>query len=480
MTAQRTDRHLLIAFATLLAISASAHAQQAASPEAEAEARAVAVVEAIAGGDADAIWSALEEHLDPATLARRPEASWRQMIGVLARDLAGAEIRSVMIDDGEVRVGVAHADHPATFSFAIGVESPYRLGGFSAALGEPEPDAGGGPLLEPGMTRDAATAAIRDFVDTHAAEAGFSGTVLVARDGEVWHQSAHGLAHRGYGVANHPGTRFDLGSINKLFTKLAIAQLAAAGKLSLDDTLAARLPSYPNRETAARITVRQLADHASGLGDIFVPAFAQADKTRFRRPEDFFPLFADAPLLFEPGSGRQYSNAGYQVLGAIVAAASGMDYHDSIAERVWAPAGMTATAFVARDEPTADVAVGYTEGDDGRLRNNLFALPVIGSPAGSSFSTSGDMLRFDRALRSGKLVAAAWAAWVLTGEEPGEAAAPPALDRLGLGFAGGAPGVNAMYEIAGAWTVIVLANQDPPAAGRLAQALANALRRFDG
>jgi CubicO group peptidase (beta-lactamase class C family) len=321
------------------------------------------------------------------------------------------------------------------------------------------------------------TRAIDAFVDEKVEETGFSGTVLIAKGGEVWHESAHGLAHRGYGIANHPGTRFDLGSINKIFTKVAVAQLAAAGKLGLDDTIADHLPDYPNPEVAARVTVRQLAEHTSGLGDVFVPAFTEASKTRFRKPEDFFPLFAHEPLLFEPGTGRQYSNAGYQVLGAIVAAASGMPYHDYVAEKVWAPAGMAATAFVARDEPTPDVAVGYTtRTEDGRLRNNLFRLPVVGSPAGSSFSTVDDMLRFAEALRGGSLVPEGWTAWLLAGDEPGAEAPDP--DELGLGFAGGAPGVNAMLRIAGPWTVVVLANQDPPVAGKLAQPLGNALEQL--
>lgn len=478
--------------ALLAAVIGSRHADaQSAEVESAAEAHAVAIVRALASGDAEATWKAAREHLASSTLEKRPESSWKALFAQLAEELEGTAIRGVSIDDQDIILQGRRRDgHSVSFRFGIGMTAPYRLEGFAIDVGgdpsernpgDSEPGGGDAPAITPGMDRAAATAALEDFIDRHVAATGFSGTVLLAKDGEPWLEGAHGLAHRGYGIANHVGTRFDVGSINKVFTQVAIAQLVVAGKLDLDDTIAELLPDYPNPEVARRVTVRHLVKHTSGLGDIFGPAFFEAAKTRFRQPEDFFPLFADQPLLFEPGSGQQYSNGGYQVLGAIVAARSGMAYHDYIAEKVWMPAGMTETAFIARDVPTPDVAVGYTPHEDGTLRNNLFRLSVIGSPAGSSFSTTRDLLRFDRAMRGTALLPPAWAFWVLTGTEPdADSGGPaPSLEGLGLGFAGGAPGVNAMYEIEGPWTAIVLANQDPPVAGKLARALLRAVRRLE-
>ena len=105
-----------------------------------------------------------------------------------------------------------------------------------------------------------------------------------------------------------------------MFTKIAIGQLLAKGRLSLSDTIADHLPDYPNAETAPRIHIEQLLNHSSGLGDIFTERYFRSSKALYRSPTDFFPLFADESLLFEPGKGSQYSNAGYMVLGAIIEA----------------------------------------------------------------------------------------------------------------------------------------------------------------
>lgn len=456
-------------------------AQPSHEAEAQAEVRALGFVRAIAQGDATAARTFMDENFTPATLEAIPEAARARILERLTTDLEGAEPAGVLVDDGELAVVAERRDgHQVTFRFGFEPAAPYRLEGFSVEMGGPgEGSEIAGPELRPGMSEEETAAAIGRFAEALAEKGELSGTVLAAHRGKPIFRGAYGLAHRGYGVANHLGTRFDLGSINKLFTKVAVARLMADGKLSLDDPIAKWLPDYPDRETAARVTVRHLVEHTSGLGDIFTEEYSRSAKTRFRRPEDFFPLFADQPLLFEPGTSQQYSNAGYQVLGAIVAAAGGMPYHEAIRAWVFEPAGMTFTAFVARDEPTPDVAVGYTtRNDDGKLRNNLYRLPVVGSPAGSSFSTVDDLLRFLGALRSGKLVPPEYAAWALHGPEPGSGEDPSrTLDHLQIGVAGGAPGVNATVEVSGEIVVIVLTNQDPPAAGRAARPLMKSLVR---
>jgi len=465
-----------------LASSIPARAQPPSEAEARAEARAVAFVRTVASGDAAAAVAFMEENFTPSTLDAMPSEARARILERLTHDLEGATVDGVAIEGPELRVIATRRDgHRVTFTFRIETAAPHRLEGFSVALGDVD-DGGNAPEdagfeLQPGMSREEMAAAIGRYLDEHAAHGDLSGTVLVAQGGDVLFRGAYGLAHRGFGIPNHLGTRFDLGSINKVFTHVAVARLLADGKLSLDDTVAHWLPDYPNREVAARVTVRHLVNHSSGLGDIFTDEYRASSKTLYRRPEDFFPLFASQSLLFEPGTSRQYSNAGFQVLGAIVAAASGMPYTEAIQTFVFDPAGMRDTAFIARDEPTRDVAVGYTTNtDEGELRNNLYRLPVVGSPAGSSFSTVDDLWRFVGALRAGELVPLEHAAWVLNGPEPGSGEDPAiTFDHLGIGFGGGAPGVNATVEINGELLVVVLTNQDPPAAGRTARPLVRAL-----
>ena len=221
-----------------------------------------------------------------------------------------------------------------TFRFERGGEA--RLAAIMGAPIDPEAAA---ELAGPPLTRDEALARVRAVIDEKALADEFSGVVLVARGDQVLIHEARGLASREYAAANLAATRFNLGSINKLFTRVAIGQLAEQGKLSLEDTIGKFLPAYPNREAAARVTVRQLLDMTSGIGDFFGKKYEDTPKDRIRTLEDYLPFFAAEPLLFAPGSQRRYSNGGYIVLGLIVAKASGQSYFDYVRDHVYSPAG---------------------------------------------------------------------------------------------------------------------------------------------
>ncbi|HKO54818.1 MAG TPA: serine hydrolase [Thermoanaerobaculia bacterium] len=275
----------------------------------------------------------------------------------------------------------------------------------------------------------------------------FSGVVLLAKDGQPVMQRAQGLADPVKGIENRMDTKFNLGSINKIFTRVAIGQLAAAGKLSLDDTIRKHLPDYPS-PAADRITIQQLLDQKSGLGDIFGPRYEAAPPSRLRKLSDYLPLFVDKPLEFEPGTSQRYSNAGYIVLGLIIEKRSGQSYYDYVRDHITKPAGMTDTASYAVDEQVPNRAIGQTKNG-----SNTATLPGRGSSAGGGYSTAADMLRFAQALLADKLLDHKWTDWVFGGS-----------GERNLGVAGGAPGINAALEIAPPYTLVVLANQDPPAA----------------
>lgn len=290
----------------------------------------------------------------------------------------------------------------------------------------------------------------------------FSGVVLVARNGVPWFERAYGRADREAGRANNLETAFNLGSINKFFTQIAIRQLAAAGKLNIDSSLARAWPDYPNRAVAPKVTIRQILEHRSGIqGNIFV---APPGKTRHEvvTLADYFQLVANEPLQFEPGSRQQYSNAGYIVLGLLVERLSGENYFEYVRRHIYEPAGMTETGSWRIDRWPANTAIGYTRGSQDAdpsspLRRNSDFLPGKGSSAGGGYSTAHDLLRLLNALRAHKI--------------------PNAPDAGMVGVAGGAPGLNAVMEgdLAGGYDVIVLANLDPPAAERVGRAIRGAL-----
>ena len=304
----------------------------------------------------------------------------------------------------------------------------------------------------------------------------FSGAVLIAKDGLPVFQKAYGLADREHKIPNHLETRFRLGSMNKMFTSVAVAQLVEAGKLKYTDKLAAVLPDYPNREVAQKITIHQLLTHTSGLGDIFGPEFDQR-KNELREVRDYLSLFADKPLRFEPGAGWSYSNAGFIVLGLVVEKLSGQSYYDYVQQHIYDRAGMKLSGSFPKTDKIANLAVGYMkQGPSAQLVSNFETLPWRGMSAGGGDSTVGDLLRFAEALRGHKLLGPQLTEMVITGKtQPG----PDADSKYAYGFedervaghrivghGGGAPGMNGKLDIYldGGYTVVVLANLDPPAA----------------
>jgi CubicO group peptidase (beta-lactamase class C family) len=304
----------------------------------------------------------------------------------------------------------------------------------------------------------------------------------MAKDGKPFLLEAIGLADRDFGVPNRTDTKFNIGSINKIFTQVAIAQLAAEGKLALGDTIRKSLPDSKIPQ-ADRITIQQLLTMTSGMGDFFGDKFAATPKDHIRTLRDYLALFETDPLKFAPGTGRGYSNAGYVVLGLIVEKASGRDYFDYVREKIFAPAGMKNTDASSPDSVVSNRAVGYTReapAAEQRMsgapwRSNVYELPGHSSSAGGGYSTAEDLLAFDRALRGGKLLPPEWTDWFF-GEKSAPApskSAPPRKPSGGIGFAGGTAGANAVVEmdLDTGYTLVALANQDPPAAESLMKTL---------
>jgi D-alanyl-D-alanine carboxypeptidase len=303
--------------------------------------------------------------------------------------------------------------------------------------------------------------ALDGFIEDRVAEDLFSGAVLVARGAEPIFKKAWGLASKRFGVPNRVDTKFNMGSLNKMFTHVAIAQLAERGRVEYDVPIKKYLPDYP-REVADRVTVDHLLHFTSGMGHYWNERF-YASMGRLRRVDDFVGLFVDEPLAFEPGERYQYSNNGYVLLGKIVEVVSGMDYYDYIRENIYEPAGMKDSDHYELDAPVPNLATGYTRIDEqwrpvpGPRRSNLFIIGVKGSPAGGGYSTVEDLLRFDIALRENRLLGPDYTSTIFP-TKPKEDGKPNVMIR-----AGGAPGVSAFFQKFPdlGYTAIVLSNYDP-------------------
>jgi CubicO group peptidase (beta-lactamase class C family) len=308
-----------------------------------------------------------------------------------------------------------------------------------------------------------------------AANDQLSGTVLIAWQGKPVLERAYGLADRDQNIRNQTDTKFNLGSMDKMFTAISILQLAEQGRLSLDDRAAVHLPDYANQEVARSVTIHQLLTHTSGMGNYFdSPLYAEIHD-QIRSAADYLPLFIDTPLQFEPGERFGYSNSGYIVLGLIIEAVSGQNYYDYVREKIFEPSGMSDTAAYEIDAGTPNLAIGYTYLDENgmqtdQLSDNLFVLPMRGGPAGGGYSTAPDLNAFANALLSYKLLSPEMTDLLLEGKvelNEGVEYAYGFFDRTvmgqrAVGHGGGFPGICsilAIYPDLG-YTTVILTNSD--------------------
>ncbi|MCB0473970.1 MAG: beta-lactamase family protein, partial [Flavobacteriaceae bacterium] len=220
----------------------------------------------------------------------------------------------------------------------------------------------------------------------------FSGTVLVAQDGKIIYNKAFGLANRKENIPNTLQTKFDIGSINKAFTKVIILQLIQEGKIKPDDKLGKYLEGFP-KEASEKITIEQLIGHRSGYGDYMEdPGFFDRPKSQ-QTMEAITEIIKKMPLMFEPGSDWNYSNAGYILLGDIIEKVTGKSYYDNVKERIIKPLNMSGAVVDSAKEMATNRAVGYMKTMRGELEDNEGIL-LIPTPAGGFIMNGEDLLKF--------------------------------------------------------------------------------------
>ncbi|OLF12478.1 serine hydrolase domain-containing protein [Actinophytocola xanthii] len=324
---------------------------------------------------------------------------------------------------------------------------------------------------------DRLLATLRSKLAEESAAGRFSGVVLVARDEELLFAEAHGMADRQRMVSNTLSTRFRLGSINKVFTAVAVCRLAEDGTVDLDAPLARYLPDFPNQQLATAATVHHLLTHTAGTGDIFVPEY-EARRGEIRTVADYVRLLGHRPAEFEPGSRFRYSNFGYVVLGAVIENVTGQSYYDYLDRHVYPAAEMRRAGSLPEAAAVPDLAVGYTDEVPGS-EVNTGVLPYRGSPAGGGYASAEDLWRFATALTGRRLLDARHTELLTTGQaEAGWAGRCVAYGFFvrtvhgvrSISATGGFPGMSAALVVHPdlGYVTVVLANQDPDVAVEVA------------
>jgi CubicO group peptidase (beta-lactamase class C family) len=339
---------------------------------------------------------------------------------------------------------------------------------------------------EPAIARAATSPPLDACIAAEARRLDFSGVVSVVRP-HATTTYAQGLT----GGAGSPpitaATRFNLGSASRMFTAVAVAQLLDAHKIGLDDPIG-RYVSGLTAE-ASSVTVRQLLNHSSGLGNYFAPQNLPA-LIRARTLQDLKALAAGEKPAFPPGSRFAYSDTGFLLLGLMVEQVSGQAFGDYLQAHVFRPAGMTATSLEA--DGLGPTALGETAMPEGppapgpaprRPLRPAQEAALHGASAGGAFSTAGDLQRFFAALSRRRLTSAASLSMLTSAQivaAPATASQPERDYGFGFGVGrfdghpwfghnGGALGVNVEATVFpdDQASVVVLANRDPPAASLL-------------
>ncbi len=352
-------------------------------------------------------------------------------------------------------------------TFRFEPDPPHRISGLNIAPARPPKNL---PPL-PALALDGAVSELQAHADRLVAADAFSGTALLAKDGRVVWSTARGLADRNHGVPNKLETKFNLGSMNKMFTAVAVAQLVEEDKLRFEDSAFRYLGGKGwTKADLSKVKIEHLLSHTSGLGSYFNDAYERSARQLFRRVDDYKPLLAEETLVFEPGTDWAYSNSGFLLLGAVIEAATGRDYFDVIRERIYAKAGMKASDCYDIDLVVPDLAIGYSRertSQGRRWRSNTFAHVIRGGPAGGGYSTVTDLLAFGEALRGGKLVGAASLDRLFTARPPSngygfgfQTVSGPCGKVVGHG--GGFDGINSNLDLFldRGYTAVVMSNQD--------------------
>jgi len=324
------------------------------------------------------------------------------------------------------------------------------------------------------------------FIEEQVKAGEFSGTVLVVKDEKTVFEYTAGFANVEKRIPNSLETKFNIGSMDKMFTSIAIAQLEQKGEIGFQEKLEKYLPHYP-KEIARKVTIHHILTHTEGFSSYLNKKYIDR-RLELKTVNGYLELFKDEPLLFEPGEKYQYSNSGYVVLGAIIENVTGNNYYEYVTENIFNIAEMPNTGSFSIE--SEDIANGYTFrkpfSQDTTLekrRNNQDDLPFMGSPAGGGYSTSKDLYSFSKALLDNKLLSDEMTKFILTPKEKVGSKEGTTL-YYGYGFqildvgyghhryghGGTFAGVNTrldMYPWLG-YSVVVLSNYDQPAASRIA------------
>lgn len=250
------------------------------------------------------------------------------------------------------------------------------------------------------------TTGLDDFLKDHD----FSGVVLVKRGDMTVFEAASGLATQRWGIPNTMDTRFDVASITKLFTSVAVLSLVGKGDLDLETSIH-HYVDLEGTTIGADVTLLHLLTHTSGIaddadeeaGEVYSDLFVDTPNYSVIETKDYLPQFAFKEPLAPAGTQCRYCNVGYILAGLAIERVTGVSYRQYVFDEVMTRAGMLDSGFYDRRDAAPRVAEGW-DLIDGTWVQNIYSYPPIGSPADGAHVTAADLARFIQAVRNGDLL----------------------------------------------------------------------------
>jgi CubicO group peptidase (beta-lactamase class C family) len=462
---------LLLLMVSTAALSAETQTWNTDTP---AGRRLEAAIKVINAGDMDAVKSFIaDNHTRKSVDYFGEEELFDVYYGIFER-YNGLDFHHVKESSTDKEVAVFRCRLTGTgylFGLTVESESPHRIRGMTILpLADVDENAGSTELAEE------ETAKRLSFVLDRFEEHGvFSGVVLVAKNGRIVFHDAYGWANREAAIPATVNTKFNLASLNKMFTAVAIAQLCEKGELSYEDPIGKFLgPDWIPMDIGEKVKIKHLLSHTSGIGgENFNLTYVEEAVARgFTQIDDYKNFTVGTDVNFEPGTKFEYSNLGYHLLGAIIEQVSGETYFAYIKSYVFERAEMTGAELCESGKPLPDMAIGYEkicESDTILYRDNRSRIPIKATPAGLGYATANDLMQFAQAMRRNALVTA----------ETREILFAPKLElnspRYGFGFrvravdgrrtvshTGGYIGINNSFSMGldDGETIIILSNLD--------------------
>jgi CubicO group peptidase (beta-lactamase class C family) len=248
------------------------------------------------------------------------------------------------------------------------------------------------------------TPRLEQIIQSYVSDHKFMGSVLIARGETLILSRGYGSANLEWDIPNTPTTKFRLGSITKQFTAACVLLLEERGKWKISDPVKKYMPDAP--AAWDKITIFHLLTHTSGIPSFTGFSDYRDSEAKATTPAELVKRFRDKPLEFEPGTKWNYSNSGYVLLGYLLEKVSGQSYQEFVQQNIFTPLGMKDSGYDSNTAIIYHRASGYTPSKNG-IENAGYINMTIPLSAGALYSTTEDLLKWERRLFGGKLLSQA-------------------------------------------------------------------------